>query len=210
MDQYSYSSSSSLSSSSGQQQYAQKTIKSSRPLYHNSLHSVRKSLQKPITKHFIAPLQPTPPKVYDVDVSSFKEVVRVLTCSPEFQQPSPRRLKDMAPPALIISTIPKPSLFPKPSLLPQSEEGGALNKLPTFIMSPGFCKYLNETLDTTRFISESPEMIDCFGGLSQAGLDFSMMASPNDLPESTLISPLDLSLSPTSLSWCSSLILSPL
>ncbi|KAL7606558.1 hypothetical protein Lser_V15G19955 [Lactuca serriola] len=209
MDQYSYSSSSSTSSSSGQQ-LARKTIKSSRPLYHNSLHSVRKSLQKPITKHFIAPFQRTPPKVYDVDVSSFKELVHVLTCSPEFQQPSPRRLKDMAPPPLIISRIPKPSFFPKPSLLPQSEEGGALNKLSTFIMSPGFCKFLNETLDTTRFISESPEMMDCFGGLTQVGLDFSMMASPDDLPDSALISPLDLSLSPTSLSWCSSLILSPL
>ncbi|KAI3500304.1 hypothetical protein L1887_36123 [Cichorium endivia] len=205
MDQNAYSYTATLSSSSCQQQYPRKTLKSSRHLYRNTLHSVRKPLQKPMTKHFIAPLAPTPAKVYDVDVCNFKEVVRVLTSNPEFQHPSACRFKDIAPPPLIISTIPKPSLFPKPTPPPPSGDGGILNKLPTFMMSPDFCKFLSETLDTNRVISESNGTMNCFGVLG-----FSAKLGPNDPSESALISPLGLSLSPTSLSWCSSLLLSPL
>ncbi|KAL4582113.1 hypothetical protein LXL04_006653 [Taraxacum kok-saghyz] len=181
MDQNTYSSTSSLCSSSSHQQSQRKTIKSSLYFYNNSLHSVRKSLQKPITKHFIAPLPPTPPKVYDVHVADFKDVVRVLTSSPEFQNPSTRRLKDIAPPPLVISRAPKPSS-------------------PAIKMSPDFCK----------LISESPEMMDCLGDLSQAGLGFSLKPGPHELSESELVSPLGMSLSPTTVSWCSSVLLSPL
>ncbi|GJY11447.1 pollen-specific leucine-rich repeat extensin-like protein 2 [Tanacetum coccineum] len=56
--------------------------------YHDSLHSVRQPLPTYKTKKFIAPFPPTPPKVYTVDSSNFKEVVRMLTSTPEFQYPS--------------------------------------------------------------------------------------------------------------------------
>ncbi|PWA61182.1 hypothetical protein CTI12_AA375200 [Artemisia annua] len=56
--------------------------------YHDSFHSVRQPLPTYKTKKFIAPFPPTPPKVYIVDSSNFKEVVRKLTSTPEFQYPS--------------------------------------------------------------------------------------------------------------------------
>ncbi|WOG93000.1 hypothetical protein DCAR_0312279 [Daucus carota subsp. sativus] len=68
------------------------------PSYHSALHSIRRPLQpKLMTKKPIAPLPPTPPKIYQVEPSNFKEVVQRLTSIPEFQ---PRRLQDLAPPPL--------------------------------------------------------------------------------------------------------------
>ncbi|KAK9054145.1 hypothetical protein SSX86_025222 [Deinandra increscens subsp. villosa] len=185
---YSYSSSSSSSSSSSNN-HPPKTIKPTRPSYKDSLHSVRKPTQKQlINKQFIAPLPPTPHKVYNVTPSNFKDVVRMLTGTPEFQSPSTRRLKDIAPPPLILSTIPKPSIFPKP----QPSSGGEGETSTDFTLSPNFSKFLNETLDTNRFVSVSPVKADWFEGLSPI-----------------FMSPLALSLSPSSLSWCSSLLHSP-
>ncbi|XP_024978391.1 uncharacterized protein LOC112515715 [Cynara cardunculus var. scolymus] len=206
MDQTTRLYASSSSSSSYQQQHPPKTIISTQPSYHNSIHLVRKSLQKRITKPFIAPLPPTPTKVYNVDSSNFKKVVRVLTSTPEFQYPSARRLKDIAPPPLILSTIPKPSLFPKPT--PPSKGGGMVSPLPTFMMSPDFCNFLNETLDTTRFTSKTDEM-DHFEGLSPVGLGLPTKPGAYDLFSGALMSPVGFNLSPTSLSWCSSILLSP-
>ncbi|KAI3768253.1 hypothetical protein L2E82_18787 [Cichorium intybus] len=106
-------------------------------------------------------MAPTPPKVYNVDSSNFKEVVRVLTSSSEFQHLSPHYLNAIAPPALDLSSIPKPSIYHKPTP-PPSDDGGMMSPLPTFVMSPDFCKFLNETLDTTS-TSKSPET-GYFGG----------------------------------------------
>ncbi|KAI3669739.1 hypothetical protein L6452_41115 [Arctium lappa] len=206
MDQIS-SSYTSSSTSSSSDNYPPKSIKSSRPSYHNALHSIRKPTHKPITKQFIAPLPPTPPKIYNVEPSNFKDVVRVLTSTPEFQSPPVRRLKDIAPPPLILSKIPKPSLFPKPLA---SEGGGTvISPLPAFVFSPGFCNFLNETLDSGRLTSKSPVM-DCFGGLSPLGLSLSP-AQPRVYESSWVapMSPLGFSLSPSSLSWCSSMLFSP-
>ncbi|KAK7251131.1 hypothetical protein RIF29_34060 [Crotalaria pallida] len=55
---------------------------------HNNfkLHSVRKTLTKPWknNKAPVAPMPPTPAKVYKVDPLNFKEVVQHLTSAPEF------------------------------------------------------------------------------------------------------------------------------
>nr|XP_043617743.1 uncharacterized protein LOC122589508 [Erigeron canadensis] len=204
MEQFSFSYTATSSSSSNK---LPKAMKSSRTTsYHDSIHSVRKTIQKPLTKQFIAPLPPTPAKVYKVESSDFKEAVRRLTSTPEFQSQSIRRLKDIAPPPLVLSTIPKPSLFPKPSPPPPSEGGGGtVSPFSAFTLSPDFCKFLNETLDTNRFISKSsPPVVDYFGGLSPLKL------SPGPKAYNALMSPLGFStLSPSSISWCSSLLLSP-
>ncbi|XP_076940357.1 uncharacterized protein LOC143609499 [Bidens hawaiensis] len=197
MDQITYSSSSSSSSSSSNN-HLPKTIKSSQPSYTDSLHSVRKQTLKPITKQFIAPLPPTPAKVYKVSSSNFKQVVRMLTSNPEFQSPPVRRLKDIAPLPLILSTIPKPSVFPKP---PQPSS--------TITLSPDFSKLLNETMDTNSLISSSPVM-DYFESLSPLGLTLSPAWRAYDQFGVAVMSPLGImSLSPSSLSWCSSVLLSP-
>ncbi|KAL8125030.1 hypothetical protein AgCh_012632 [Apium graveolens] len=94
MDSYSSYNTSNSSSSSNHFSRA----KEAQPSYHASLHSIRRPLQpKLMLKKPIAPLPPTPPKIYQVEPSNFKEVVQKLTSIPEFQ---PRRLKDMAPPPL--------------------------------------------------------------------------------------------------------------
>ncbi|KAH6796797.1 hypothetical protein C2S52_021351 [Perilla frutescens var. hirtella] len=84
--------------------YHQQEIKSGkpRPSFHSVLHSVRKSPAKKyvITKKPIAPLPPTPPKIYKVDPVEFKDVVQKLTGAAEFQ---PTRLQEVAPPPLSLS-----------------------------------------------------------------------------------------------------------
>ncbi|XVE86970.1 hypothetical protein DITRI_Ditri18aG0078500 [Diplodiscus trichospermus] len=87
--------------------------------FHASLHSVRKPLAKPWKKP-IAPLPPTPPKVYRVDPVNFRDLVQKLTGSPEFvsqpqhQTPSSQlhdqlphhRLQRVAPPPLHVAPSP--------------------------------------------------------------------------------------------------------
>ncbi|KAK1383180.1 Zinc finger homeobox protein [Heracleum sosnowskyi] len=94
MDSYFSGNTSTSSSSTNHFSRAQEA----QPSYHSALHSIRRPLQpKLMTKKPIAPLPPTPPKIYQVEPSNFKEVVQKLTSIPECQ---PRRLKDMAPPPL--------------------------------------------------------------------------------------------------------------
>ncbi|KAK4730845.1 hypothetical protein R3W88_023833 [Solanum pinnatisectum] len=131
MDSYSYAISSSFSSSSNNTSstYAQQVKKNKKlASYHSSLHGVRKLPTKPMTKLPIAPLPPTPPKIYRVEPNNFKNVVQMLTSSPEFQSVSndsishsdsgsgsgcgsgsssfnSRRLQDIAPPPLDLSPV---------------------------------------------------------------------------------------------------------
>ncbi|XP_010326155.1 uncharacterized protein [Solanum lycopersicum] len=83
-----------------------------------------------MTKLPIAPLPPTPPKIYRVESNDFKDVVQMLTSSPEFQSVSndsisrsdsgsdfdsgsgsdsssfnSRRLQNVAPPPLDLSPV---------------------------------------------------------------------------------------------------------
>ncbi|KAI3777172.1 hypothetical protein L1987_46968 [Smallanthus sonchifolius] len=134
----------------------------------------------------------------------------MLTSSPEFQSPSIRRLKDIVPPPLTLSSVPKPYIFPKPQLPPSSTAGGTGSPLSAFTLSPDFSKFLNETLDTNtnRFISSSP-VTDYFESLSPLGLTLSPAPPSFDPFGAALMSPLGLCLSPSSLSWCSSVLLSP-
>lgn len=72
------------------------------PSFRSDLHSVRRTPAKHvITKKPIAPLPPTPPKIYKVDPMEFKDVVQKLTGAPEFQPAT--RLQEVAPPPLSLS-----------------------------------------------------------------------------------------------------------
>ncbi|XP_004509057.1 uncharacterized protein [Cicer arietinum] len=51
------------------------------------LHSVRKTPTKTWKKAPVAPMPPTPAKVYKVDPINFRELVQQLTCAPEFMPP---------------------------------------------------------------------------------------------------------------------------
>ncbi|KAM3217671.1 putative protein DDB [Capsicum annuum] len=88
MDIFSYTISSSSSDSSSTYIQEVKKNKKILPSYYSSLHGVRKIPTKPMTKQPIAPLPPTPPKIYRVEPINFKEVVQMLTAAPEFQSVS--------------------------------------------------------------------------------------------------------------------------
>ncbi|KAK4730846.1 hypothetical protein R3W88_023834 [Solanum pinnatisectum] len=111
MDSYSYAISSSSSNSSST--YPQQLKKNTKlPSYHSSLHGVRRLPTKPMTKLPIAPLPPTPPKIYRVEPNDFKDVVQMLTSSPEFQSDSISRSdsssfysRRLAPPPLDLSPV---------------------------------------------------------------------------------------------------------
>ncbi|MCE5167307.1 hypothetical protein HAX54_047314 [Datura stramonium] len=129
MNSYSYTISSSSSSA-----YPQEVKKNNKilPSYYSSLHGVRRPPTKPMTKLPIAPLPPTPPKIYIIELVNFKEVVQMLTAAPEFQSVSnntisssdsdsgsssdggplsvsgsfnSRRLQNVAPPPLDLSAV---------------------------------------------------------------------------------------------------------
>ncbi|XWS29683.1 hypothetical protein CRYUN_Cryun24cG0051200 [Craigia yunnanensis] len=83
MEAYSSSSAAALQEARG--------LKFPRPFL-SSLHSVRnKPLSKPLKKP-IAPLPPTPPKVYMVDPINFRDLVQKLTGAPEFMSQSQHQM----------------------------------------------------------------------------------------------------------------------
>ncbi|XP_048439789.1 uncharacterized protein LOC103928862 [Pyrus x bretschneideri] len=61
---------------------------------------------KPWKKPAVAPLPPTPPRIYKVDPINFRELVQRLTCAPEFMET--RSLQSVAPPTIDIrvSSVP--------------------------------------------------------------------------------------------------------
>ncbi|KAL2241515.1 uncharacterized protein LOC105177839 [Sesamum indicum] len=169
MDLYSYtttnvsaSSSSSPSfsnlSNSSAHQHQEKTGKPPPP-YRSALHSVRKlPFKNVILKKPIAPMPPTPPKIYKVDPADFRDVVQKLTGAPEFH---PTRLQEVTPP-------PNRTPLVHPTI-----------KMP-LTSSPGFAAEAPEEKHWKSFD----------GSLGTA-------------------SPLGFSLSPSSLAWFSSVLLSP-
>ncbi|XP_065875362.1 uncharacterized protein [Euphorbia lathyris] len=106
-----YSAYSSSSSSSSMYQPGRKSLKQSQSqsqsFISSSLHSVRKSNVKP-SKKPIAPLPPTPPRVYKVDPMNFRDLVRKLTGAAEESSmeeqtlPQQHRLQRVAPPPIDI------------------------------------------------------------------------------------------------------------
>ncbi|CAN4117182.1 unnamed protein product [Withania somnifera] len=106
MDSYSYVSISSSNNNSSNSTYPQEVKKNKAlPSYHSSLHGVRRLPIKPMTKQPIAPLPPTPPKIYKVEPVNFKEVVQMLTSAPEFQSVSNSSISNIAPPPLDLSPV---------------------------------------------------------------------------------------------------------
>nr|GMC66278.1 serine/arginine repetitive matrix protein 2-like [Ipomoea batatas] len=104
MESYSSSSSSSVSCPFAVYQVEEGKKAKPLPSYQSSLHAVRR-VPKPMTKKPIAPMPPTPPKIYKVEPLHFKETVQMLTTAPGFQSAvgscsSSRRLQDVAPPPL--------------------------------------------------------------------------------------------------------------
>ncbi|KAL5064105.1 hypothetical protein RYX36_025842 [Vicia faba] len=90
--------SSSYSSSNNSPYISETTKKLNGSMKHNQypfqskyswLHSVRKTPVKKSNKAPIAPIPPTPIKVYKIDPINFKELVQSLTCAPEFTPPQP-------------------------------------------------------------------------------------------------------------------------
>lgn len=99
MESYSSSYSSSKSSYISQNTNKPKgSIKNEYPTQskYSWLHSVRKSPTKTWNKKLpIAPMAPTPAKVYKVDPINFKELVQSLTCAPQFIPPQPHHKLDL-------------------------------------------------------------------------------------------------------------------
>lgn len=106
MDSRSYNSSSSSSSCESYHPFAVYEPEGNRvkplrpPSYLSSLHSVRRLPGRHMIKKMpIAPMPPTPPKIYKVLPAHFKEAVQMLTAEPGFRSNSPR-LHDAPPPPL--------------------------------------------------------------------------------------------------------------
>ncbi|KAA8522582.1 hypothetical protein F0562_013057 [Nyssa sinensis] len=140
MESYKYSLSSSSSSSSSTYLSFDTQQKKPKPQssIHSSLHSVRKLPGAKPWKKPIAPLPPTPPRIYKVDSVNFREVVQKLTAAPEFQS---RRLQSVAPPPLNLSTTTfSDTVNPAPLQLAPSP-----NRTP---LSATFRDLMTETLDT--------------------------------------------------------------
>ncbi|KAJ9170540.1 hypothetical protein P3X46_019166 [Hevea brasiliensis] len=175
MDAYSSSYSSSSSSPMYISQYPHegKGLKASQ-----LLHSVRKPQLKPWKKP-IAPLAPTPPRVYKVDPINFKDLVQKLTGAPEPSQPQ-QRLQRVAPPPLVLDKD-KPALFSR-----EFAAAAPLQLLPSPVKTPFSALFQELMSDTT-----DPKL---------KKISDSVVASPS--LELNL-------LSPSTHGWCSFPLLSP-
>ncbi|XP_070037205.1 uncharacterized protein [Nicotiana tomentosiformis] len=202
MDSYSYAAISSSSSSSNSIPYQQEVkINKALPSYHSSLHGVRRLPLKPMIKQPIAPLPPTPPKIYRVEPVNFKEVVQMLTAAPEFQSvfnnsssdsdsssnnSNSRRLKDVAPPPLDLSPIslPRNSIAAewREFLRPSSSSNNRAESI-----SAAYNESTIEAQERSHGTPQNPSD-NIFGSCSPLA---------------------NFPLSPASFAWCSSILLSP-
>uniref|UniRef100_A0A6N2LR79 VQ domain-containing protein n=1 Tax=Salix viminalis TaxID=40686 RepID=A0A6N2LR79_SALVM len=182
-------SSTSLTSSSSMysKQYSEETKGLKMPQsYHLSLHSIRKPQMKPGKKP-IAPLPPTPPRVYKVDPINFRDLVQKLTGAPEPDPQHQPRLQSVAPPPLDLAT---PALFsrdsqllPSPAKTISTRNRNSIEKLTKTPLSTLYWELMSESLDVKpKKISDS------------------LMA---------VSSSLELNLSPSSHAWCAFPLLSP-
>lgn len=218
----SYNSSSSTSSQfSAYQQYLEenrpKTTTTTSSFY-SSLHAVRKLPLKPMKKP-IAPLPPMKPKVYKVDSVNFKQVVQRLTSAPEFQpnfSPAPeaeevlekapaapafrpRRLEEVAPPALDLSSTTLPLRFSsttQSSVPPGTATGNDYNAAAGQDLWGG-----QQLLPSPNITSQIPAN---FSELIASERKHHKFSETCGAP-----SPLGFSFSPSSLAWCLSPLLSP-
>lgn len=115
MDSHSYTSSSSSSSCESYPfavyRREENRLKPLRPAsYLSSLHAVRRVPRYVTKKLPIAPMPPTPPKIYKVLPADFKEAVQMLTAEPGFQSNS-RCLQDVVQPPLDV--VPPKTVLPE-------------------------------------------------------------------------------------------------
>ncbi|OMO56428.1 VQ motif-containing protein [Corchorus capsularis] len=146
--------------------------------FHSSLHSVRKPMAKPWKKP-IAPLPPTPPKVYKVDPINFRDLVQKLTGAPEFMSSSNDQPQIQA-------------LAPAPAL-PALHDQQRLQRVAPPPISVGASPLSRAEVSAPLHLA--------------SGLDHQKMMTDNGLlftPNS-----LGLNLSPSSYNWCAFPILSP-
>ncbi|OIT31638.1 PREDICTED: uncharacterized protein LOC109208429 [Nicotiana attenuata] len=211
MDSYSYaaiSSSSSNSSSSSSIPYStySREVKKNKPLpsYHSSLHRVRKLPLKPMTKQPIAPLPPTPPKIYRVEPINFMEVVQMLTAAPEFQSSSSnsssgsgssssnsssRRLQDVAPPPLDLSPVSLP------------RNGNDIAAQWREFLRPSSSSSNNKVESISAAYNDSTNEAQERSHVTPRNLSENYFGSCSPLA--------NFPLSPASFAWCSSVLLSP-
>lgn len=111
------------------------------PAFQSAQHTVGQYATKNavMKKLPIAPLPPTPPKVYKVEPIDFKDVVQKLTGAIEFQ---PRRLREVAPPPLSLSPPHRNSGF-------REEDDGVGKRQKTFDANFGALSPLGFTLSPT-------------------------------------------------------------
>ncbi|KAL6993873.1 hypothetical protein U1Q18_011985, partial [Sarracenia purpurea var. burkii] len=149
------------------------------PSFRSALHSVRKLPASKSYKKPIAPLSPTPPRIYKVKPIDFKQLVQKLTGGPNF--PSRRRLQSMAPLPLSLSATPVLSYGGEAAIL-------ELFPSPNTTTPPLSATYrdltTDQTLDTTPW--KPSECFD-FGAVSPLG--FNLSPSSHALSSFPLLSP---------------------
>ncbi|KAG8384253.1 hypothetical protein BUALT_Bualt04G0098900 [Buddleja alternifolia] len=137
------------------------------PSFRAALHSVRKPPAKNIImKKPIAPMPPTPPKIYKVNPADFRDVVQKLTGATEYL---PTRLREVAPPPLSLYPAHRQPFVHPSSMMPFSGNSSA-----------GFLAETQEEKPLKSFEST-------FGGLSPLG--FSLSPSSLAWCSSILFSP---------------------
>ncbi|CAK7339735.1 unnamed protein product [Dovyalis caffra] len=159
MEAYNSSTSTCLTSSSRHlKQYSEETKGLKMPQsYHSSLHSIRKPQMKPWKKP-IAPLPPTPPRVYKVDPINFRDLVQKLTGAPEPEPQTQPRFQSVAPPPLDLA---RPTLFGAdiaPIQLLPSPSKTPFSALYQELMSESFDGKPKKISDSTMAMSSSLEL----------------------------------------------------
>ncbi|KAF9678151.1 hypothetical protein SADUNF_Sadunf07G0005100 [Salix dunnii] len=155
-----YDSSTSLTSSTSlySKQYSEETKGLKIPQsYHLSLHSIRKPQMKPGKKP-IAPLPPTPPRVYKVDPINFRDLVQKLTGAPETEPKAQHqpRIQSVAPPPLDLAT---PALFSRDlQLLPSPAETPLSTLYRELLMSESLDVKPKKISDSLMAVSSSLEL----------------------------------------------------
>ncbi|KAG6767786.1 hypothetical protein NC652_018390 [Populus alba x Populus x berolinensis] len=160
MEAYNSSTSLTTSSSPYSKQSSEETKGLKMPQsYHLSLHSIRKPQMKPWKKP-IAPLPPTPPRVYKVDPINFRDLVQKLTGAPEPEPQHQPRLQSVAPPPLDLA---KPTLYGRdfsavPSQLLPSPAKTPLSALYQELMSESLDVKPKKISDSLMAVSSSLEL----------------------------------------------------
>ncbi|KAK4765348.1 hypothetical protein SAY86_026438 [Trapa natans] len=144
--------------------------------FHRSLHSVRKPVQPNKTwttsgggsKKPTAPLPPNPTRVYKVDRMKFRELVQMLTgaaSNAAVPDSQPRRLREMAPPPLDLTTS---ALHEKSAASTAAAASSPLSAL--------YMELMSETLPDAKTASGHRGMSDASGSVS-LGLGLSPSSS---------------------------------